>query len=180
MTRDETAKFFDYMSEFFPRMSGSAQVIEMWHKKFQRYPYGLMKRAFERFCEGSDKAPTLAAMMGCISSVAGPQARAATITTETPTHTKVGAADPAPKTKLDIAMDALGAKFVTDAIAEIVGAPGTFKWSDLTSRKDWVPVYRAKVEELYQLARNYHNALRCEDGSDPLPDAVPHFQEREP
>jgi hypothetical protein len=117
-------------------------------------------------------------MRSCVEAVAGIQQRDATPVRENKTHQFLGKSSGIPKTKLEIAMDALGPRFVTDAIAEIVGTPGVdFKWSTLVNRKDWIPAYRAKVEELYQLARHNYGAPRCEDGSDP--ETVPHFQEQE-
>lgn len=168
MTHQEIRQLFADMGEVFPRMPDSNFVINLWFKKLQRHPVAVVRKAFERHCETSEKAPSLVSMMNHVMGITGKRELEHQRVTETRTHRSIGKSKPTPKSKLEIAMDALGAKFVTDATAEIVGSPGKFRWSDIVSKKGWIPLYRAKVEELYQMAREYQGAPRCEDGSDPI------------
>lgn len=168
MDRNEMTKFFDYMTEFFPRFHYSPVVVDLWVRKFKRHPAGLLRRAFERHLEHTDKAPSIFTIAGEVDTLVGHQAMSRNEVKETPTHYSIGRGELHPKTKMEIVLDALGEKFVTDAIAEIIGAPGTFKWADLVGKKkadgtpwDWITPYRVKVEELYQMARQYHNAPAC-------------------
>jgi hypothetical protein len=54
--------------------------------------------------------------------------------------------------KIEYCMDVLGPAYVTAEIKKIVGADGEVSWSKLLDNKDWVPAYKAKLNELYQQA----------------------------
>jgi hypothetical protein len=59
------------------------------------------------------------------------------------------------KRKIDYVLDILGAQTVNEAIRGIVGDPKTTKISALLGREDWKPAYRAKLDELVEMAKHY-------------------------
>lgn len=193
MNYQEVTEFFDAVNEFYPRFHSNAKVIEYWAKKFEKIPAQLIHKTFDRWVETHPEAPSFATFKQYLSGYLPPPITGATANRqETKTHFRDFSMQPwIPKSKLDIAMDALGAKYVTEAISEIVGARSEyesekrapFKWTDLVNRKrkevqpdgsvkevtwNWIPAYRAKVDELYQMAIQYNNAPRTQDGSDPV------------
>lgn len=54
--------------------------------------------------------------------------------------------------KIDFCLDKLGVKYVSEELKKIVGDSKNINWSDLVSKKEWVPAYKEKLNELYQQA----------------------------
>jgi len=148
MLRQELNQIFDYLVELHPRFHDSEAVKDLWYEALgRRYHKGQVIKAIRQFTKVSEKVPSLAGIQGALDQVYG---------------AKFGvspeALDRSRKSyrRIDACMDALGAGFVNRELGILVGEDSRLNIAALVARTDWIPAYRAKLDEMWQCVVNYH------------------------
>lgn len=151
MQRIEINQVFDYLVEMFPRFHDSEAVKDLWFESLgKRYHKGQVIKAIKQFARTVDKMPSLASIQSTLDQVYGIDfGRKRTEIDKSRKHYM----------KIDACMDALGVDVVIAELKGIVGEPSAVKWADLVERKDWIPAYRAKLDEMFGIVRTNYPAV---------------------
>lgn len=151
MNKPEFIDFMGEMAEIWPRMNVTERMSEYWWSKVgSRYSRQDCKQILSEYVEAEDKVPTIAAILGRLRA----RFRNNRIEDDKPFY--LPPAYPA----LEWLMDVLGVETVCREMKSIVGENPS--WSGLVSQRNWVPKYKAKMAELYKLAREY-SSIEDED-----------------